>query len=179
MTSEPRKIYWDSSCFICFLNANEEARRRICEDILYHAQNGGIQLWTSTWTIVEVIRPKKPGSQALKLTPIQIDKIQGMFDWPFLMKIHLDERVAREAVKLARNCGLRPPDAVHAASAILTKLDVLQRWDRDFDKIKQLIAVEEPQFITQQGELIPGHRKAIGPVPDEDSNAPQTAQDKK
>lgn len=177
--SEPRKIYWDSSCFICFLNPAERTRREICEDILHHAQNGGVEIWTSTWTIVEVIRPKKPGSQALKLSPIQIYKIQGMFDWPFLKKIYLDERVAREAVKLARDCGLRPGDAVHAASAILKKLDVLQRWDRDFDRIKQLITVEEPQHITKQGELIPGRRKEIGPAPDEDSNAPQAAQDKK
>ena len=177
--SEPRKIYWDSSCFICFLNPAERARREICEDILHHAQSGGVEIWTSTWTIVEVIRPKKAGSQALKLSHTKIYMIQDMFDWPLLKKIYLDERVAREAVKLARDCGLRPGDAVHAASAILKKLDVLQRWDRDFDKLKQLIAVEEPQRITKQVELIPGHRKENGPAPAEDSNAPQTAQDKK
>ena len=57
--NERRKIYWDSSCFICLLNKAEADRRRVCEDVIRHAQNAEFDIWTSTWTIVEVIRPKK------------------------------------------------------------------------------------------------------------------------
>jgi len=54
------KIYWDSSCFICLLNgASEPARSKICSDVVSHAKDGDFDLYTSTWTVVEVIRPKK------------------------------------------------------------------------------------------------------------------------
>jgi predicted nucleic acid-binding protein len=200
--SEAQKIYWDSSCFICFLNkgALEAGRRTICEDVLRHARNGDVQIWTSTWTIVEVIRPKRQGSQplpgwgstaiaavrnnfpsapeqietlwkryqsndpAIKLTPEQIEKIQAMFEWEFIKKINLDEPVANKAVELARDYGLRPADSVHAASAIIRKIPILQRWDRDFEKVKSLLTVEEPKYLTKEGPLLAG---TIGPTPEE------------
>lgn len=196
--SERRALYWNSSCFICFLNREEEVRRTICEDILQHAKNGNIELWTSTWTIVEVIRPKRHGSAplpewaikaiaavpdaeaelevlwrryqssdpAVKLTPQQIQKIQDMFEWPFVKKINLDERVAQKAVELSRNFGLKPADSVHAASAILKRVSALQRWDRDFDKVKSLVAVEDPVRISNQGAL----PLRTGPIPEDFEN---------
>lgn len=73
------KVYWDTSCFISFLSGNhpdEQARAEICADILKHARNNDIQIWTSVWTIVETIRPKEmykpqslpPWSKALEVT---------------------------------------------------------------------------------------------------------------
>lgn len=56
--SDPRKLYWDSSCFICFLNSEEARRSHICDDILKHASIGDVEIWISMWVIVEVIRPK-------------------------------------------------------------------------------------------------------------------------
>ena len=179
---KPRKIYWDSSCFICLLNKTpvDEARRDICEDVIRHARNNAIIIHTSTWTIAEVIRPRITVSKPLpnwavkaiaaikteypeaqkelellwsrhqsstltyKLTDDQIDKIQGMFEWDFLELVNFDQRFAEKAVELSRTCGLKAPDAVHAASAILSGCDVLQRWDRDFNKIANLISVEDP-----------------------------------
>jgi predicted nucleic acid-binding protein len=166
-SSKYTKIYWDTSCFLCFLNRKEEKRRKICEDILSHAQSGDIVLYTSTYTIAEVIRPKAkalPG--AAKLTAQEIDKINGMFQWPWLRKIDVDQRVAMHAVTLARDYNLYPADAVHAASAILRKAQVLQRWDRDFNRIKHLIKVEDPQMITLERSLFEDIKNPIGPVPE-------------
>jgi predicted nucleic acid-binding protein len=196
MTTNLRKIYWDTSCFICFLNADEEERRVICEDILRHAEQGEIEIWISTWVIVEVIGPRKPATEPLpmwannaikavpeadqplkelwsryqrsasaaKLTDEQIEKIQAMFEWPFLKKIYVDELVARKAVEISRRFGLKPGDAVHVASAIITKCNSLQKWDKDFEKVKDLIAVEEPARITPQGTLFE-KSIPIGPEP--------------
>jgi predicted nucleic acid-binding protein len=200
--SKPRILYWDTTCFICFLNRDEKSRRLICEDILNHANMGKVQIWTSTWTIVETIRPRrrnvvapplpewalaavkaKPESSGQiteiweyfhrntapmeRLTPEQIGQISKMFQWPFLTKVIVDERVAIKAVELCRTYGLKPADSIHAASAILTPAEVLQRWDRDFDRIKDLIPVEEPQMISNQPPLIEDFRKPIGPHPDQ------------
>lgn len=165
--SDRRKLYWDSSCFICFLNKAESDRRKICEDILHHAEDRLVEIWTSTWTIVEVVRPKKVSlPQSQKLTPEQITKIERMFEWDWLKKVQLDQIVAKEAVRLQREYGLLPGDSVHAATAIRVKVDVLQRWDRDFDKIKHLVAVEEPQMLTKQAELIQDFKKQLGPSPE-------------
>ena len=57
----PKRIYWDSSCFISYLSGthpDEIARSLICEDVLKHARNDQIEIWTSVYTIVETIRPK-------------------------------------------------------------------------------------------------------------------------
>jgi predicted nucleic acid-binding protein len=56
------RLYWDSSCFISYLSAShpDEIRRaEICKDILKHAQNDDVEIWTSVWSIVETIRPKE------------------------------------------------------------------------------------------------------------------------
>jgi predicted nucleic acid-binding protein len=208
--TKPRKIYWDTTCFICFLDRKEDERRLICQDVLLHAQRGDIELWTSTFTIAEVIRPrrtqasipaipewairpltlaKEPDIQKLfgsaqnqirevweyyhrnttpyeKLPKDQINKISAMFDWKWLGKIIVDERTARKAVEIARDYGLKPADSIHAASAILKKVDVIQRWDRDYDKVKSLIAVEEPVRLSAQSDLIQDFR-ALGPHPDD------------
>lgn len=168
--SERRKIYWDSSCFICFLNRAEAERRRICEDVLHHAQDRKIEIWTSTWTIVEVVNPKRKSlPTAHKLSPAEISQIQAMFEWDWLKKVQLDQIIAANAVQLQRDYNLKPADSVHAATAIRIKADVLQRWDRDFDKINKLILVEEPQLLTVQHELIEGFKRQIGPSPEETS----------
>jgi predicted nucleic acid-binding protein len=171
MSDAARKVYWDTGLFLCFLNKDEEERRQVCEDNLQYAENGELIIYTSVWTIVEVVQPRKkslPSSQ--KLTAEQIAKIQQMFEWDWLKKIQVDERVARKSVELSRGYGLHPVDAIHAASAILSKVDALQTWDRDFSKISGLIKVEEPTFLTKQREL-PELRanpaKRIGPVSDD------------
>ena len=166
MADRAKTIYWDSSCFLCFLNRDEADRRQTCEHILCHAKAGEIRLYTSTFTIAEVIRPKTrsiPNSQ--RLTAQEIAKIEGMFHWPWLRKIELDQQVAFRAVELARDYNLLPADAVHGASAIIHKLDELQMWDRDFSALSHLIKVSEPTRISAQRNLFGPETPPIGPIP--------------
>jgi len=151
MTSKVNRIYWDSTAFICFLKKTEGERRRICEDVLYHARDGNVQLFTSTFTLAEVIRPHiLDGVGTRLISPEEIAEIQGMFQWPWIKKVDLDQRVARRAVEIERDYGLSTADSIHAASAIIAKADVLQHWERndEFGKIGRLIAVEHPRMLT-------------------------------
>lgn len=163
-----RRIYWDTSIFLCFLNKDEEARGKVCEDVLQHAAMDEVHIVTSTYTIVEVIRPKKrsiPTSRAL--TTEEIQKIKAMFQWPFITTIELDMRTALFASDLARDHGLLPADAVHAASAILWKAEELQAWDRDFSFVSHLITIGEPRFLSIQPRLEGMERPRIAPSPED------------
>src|SRR5947209_13415211 len=64
MSDEDKKIYWDSSCFISVLNA-EPGRVDKCRDVLTNARLGNVKLYTSLWAVVEVVRPKRPGTALL------------------------------------------------------------------------------------------------------------------
>lgn len=166
--TEVRRVYWDTSVFLCFFNRDEQERRKICEDILRHAQSGNLKLFTSTFTIAEVVNGRRRSlPTARRLTPDEVAKIRGMFEWDWLKKIDVDQRVAFKAQELARDYGLKPSDAIHTAAAVIWKLDVLQRWDRDFSKIAHLIAVEYPIRLTTQGHFEgPGFGR-IGPSPED------------
>jgi len=90
-----------------------------------------------------------------------------MFEWDWLKKVQVNQIIATKAVELQRDCNLKPGDSVHAATAIRIRADVLQRWDRDFNRISRIIPVEDPKALTIQGELIEGFRKQIGPSPED------------
>ena len=166
MAEALRRLYWDTTCFICFLNQDEAERRLICDDILRHARDGKVLLYTSTFTIAEVLYPKRSSIQdRRKLTPNQADKIAAMFKWRWLRKYDVDQRVAQQAAELARKYELLPADAIHAATAIVHAVDELQHWDRDFSKIGHLIQAAHPNRMSPQNPL-PGFPEApLGPTP--------------
>lgn len=56
-----RKLYWDTSCFISLISGDEDSewqRAVICQDVLKHAKDETVELWTSVWSIAENVRPK-------------------------------------------------------------------------------------------------------------------------
>lgn len=161
-TDSLKRLYWDASVFLCFLSEEEEERREICEDILQHASDGKVELITSMYTLVEVIRPKAIKWPA-PLTDAQVAKLEGMFKWAWIKKIQVHEELALAAVRLAREKGLKPADAIHTATAIQERADELQRWDYDFNKVASLIAVTEPSYLSQRPLL--NVRRPIGPTP--------------
>ena len=163
-----RHIYWDTSCFVCFLNRSELERRAICEDILRNAKEGLVSLYTSAFTIAETLYPRRSNlPNPRRLPPEEAKLITDMFRWSWLKKIDVDQRIAFYAAELARDYNLRPGDSIHAATAILApNINTLQRWDRDFNRIANLIDVEDPGRISLQGafdEII----DRIGPHPDD------------
>ena len=167
MVDRPRRIYWDSSCFICFLNRNELDRRAVCEDILRNAESGAVTLYTSTLAIAEVIFPRRSAlPNPRRLTTEEAARITDMFKWSWLRKVDVDQRIAFRAAELARDHGLYPADSIHAATAILVGVDALQRWDRDLDRVAHLVNVEDPDRISLQG-VFDGILDRIGPHPDD------------
>ena len=112
MASKQRAIYWDTSVFLCFLRKNESERRAICEDILRHARDGKVSLYTSSFTVTEVIKPLRMETTGPRpLSSDEVEDLQGMFHWPWLKKIALDHRVAQDAVNLGLTFALTAAEA--------------------------------------------------------------------
>ena len=85
----PRSVYWDSSVFISYLSAThrlEKARADIAEDILKHARGGEVQIWTSVWTMAEVVRPRSPVPANFPLPPwailLEANNADGTLKYP-------------------------------------------------------------------------------------------------
>ena len=165
---QPLHVYWDTSCFICFLNRNELERRAICEDILRNAQRGVVTLYTSTLTIAETLYPRRTNlPNPRRLTPEEAELITGMFKWSWLKKVDVDQRIAFYAAELARDLNLYPSDAIHAPTAVVVpEIQMLQRWDRDFSRVAHLVDVEDPTRLSLQG-VFDEIMERIGPHPDD------------
>ena len=106
MVDPKKRLYWDTSVFLCFLNEAEEERRHICQDILHHAKDADVEIITSMYSLVEVIRPKGIKFPT-QLTPTEVEKLEGMFRWPWLKKVQIHEDLAISASRLARAHGLK------------------------------------------------------------------------
>lgn len=167
MADGVRRLYWDTTCFICFLNSKELERRAICEDILRNARQGNILLYTSTFTIAEVVYPRRSSvPNPRRLAVQEVTQIGNMFKWSWLNKLDVDQRVAQRAVELSRDYDLLPADAIQAATAMLEGVDALQHWDRDFSRVAHLVHVEEPSRVSLQGAF-DAILERIGPHPDD------------
>lgn len=130
-------------------------------------------LHTSVWSIAETVGPKRSSlPTGRKLAPKEIAAVEALFRKQWLVKIDVDQKVALRAVELSRDFGLKPADAVHAATAIVHRLDVMHVWDRDFAAIDHLISVKQPARMSEENAQVPMAGQGfeptrLGPHPDD------------
>ena len=142
------RVYWDTSCFISYLSAHhplERDRALICQDILHHAQNDRVEIWTSVWTIVETIRPKEeyqpsplpPWSKALEqvdrdgnlVYPSAISELNRIWEYYKRHTLPTRKLTPQEAQKIqqifaypfVRKIQIEPTIASHAAQIALDR----------------------------------------------------------
>jgi predicted nucleic acid-binding protein len=116
------KLYWDS---VVFINLIEETIGRV-ERIRPHVQSAIDEksvIVTSAFTMAEVV----------KLTNLNLldedaeRRVTEFFENPYISVRNVDRFVAEAARPIVRKHGIKPPDAIHVATAILSKADVLPR----------------------------------------------------
>ena len=110
------------------MDAEAVKDRRNCELFFRDANNGEIDILTSTLTRAEVLDVEE---NEMKPVPQHIrDQVISMFDEPYITNILLDPARASEARDLRWGFPwLRTADAVHIASAIYAKVDVMHTYD--------------------------------------------------
>ena len=134
------KVYWDSCVFIDRIQRTP-GRISILEEITNAAESNEIEIITSNFTIAEVCK-----LDAI-LVPLVADQsllIERYFDNEFIKLRQVTKAIASHAAELVRNTlGLKPPDAVHIATAIQAKVAVFQTYDGTAGKKGKLIALSK------------------------------------
>jgi predicted nucleic acid-binding protein len=132
MTKQPSRIYWDSVAWIAYIQKEmpgpnstfSEPRYDMCRRTLKRAEAGELEIATSAFTLAEVCKqPLDPTSPGLNLA--------AFFDQKYILLVPVDKPIGLQAQKLqsAGVAGLKPPDAIHLASAIVHDIPVLHTFD--------------------------------------------------
>ena len=130
-----KRLYWDSSTFIKLISNLQSPQaiddRWHCERFFDEVMRGNAIILTSTIAIVEVLRMEVEPSQAAPPIPSEVrKKIEDLFREPYITLVHFEPARAEEARDLRWQFPwLRTPDAIHIASAIFAKVDVIHTFD--------------------------------------------------
>lgn len=131
MSSESRKrppelVYFETSMVLALLK-KEPGRVEMCEAAFRDAQTGRITAITSAFTLAEVVKIDDD------YLPEAVEaKINAFFQHSWFRVAGVDGRVGTLARRVAREHGLKPPDATHVATALLYKATAIYTYD---DKI--------------------------------------------
>ena len=137
-----RKPYLDASVYIAAFK--NEAGREVSGHILRAAQQGRISIVASTFVMAELVYGSaRPG----QVKPERDDAIEETLASSRIDFIELDMDTALRARRIARQHGLKPPDAVHVATALQADADVFLTWDDHFlGRTIQGLACRRPYF---------------------------------
>lgn len=129
-----RICYWDSSCFLGFLNAEDDILQG-CLTVLHEAEAGRLRIAVSTVAFAEVVHIK--GFDRLDASK-QV-AISNFFDHSWLIPVDVTLGVARKAQELMWKQGsLRPYDAIHIATALQVSAVVIHSKDTNFVRVAKL-----------------------------------------
>lgn len=110
--------YWDSNAFLGWLN-QVPSQFGILDSIIQDGRASRVRLVTSTVTYAEVFYTNASPTDA------QVTAIKELFGQSWIVPVQLDRPTAELARELlfvfAKNDGLKPPDAIHLASALQAK----------------------------------------------------------
>ncbi len=158
MTTAPYvRPYFDSGIFISWLKDTDIGpladgaigdRHPVSEHVLSEAEHGQYPVVTSFFTMAEVY--KKVGHGVQSLTDAENGKIMDYFENEWIAWVEVDRNVGADANRLLveyKTQKLRPVDAIHLASALRAKCDVLLTWDGPLAKIQHSsIRIEFPRM---------------------------------
>ena len=131
----PLRRLWDSSVVIGYLAGHTELELQYSQ-IIGQAEAGDLEIVVSEMARVETAYLKELPDAAAELL------IQEFFSREYIIPVSIDEPVstiARELVRKYRTSpSLKPPDAIHLATAILWRIPALETTDSDLLRLNQL-----------------------------------------
>jgi predicted nucleic acid-binding protein len=132
MANAPKRVYWDACAWIAYIQKEKirkdgrtiEDREQMCREVLEAAKKGSFEIATSALTYVEVCKEPTVRDKGS-------DKIAQFFENDYILPVNLDRLVGERARELMLKgfSKLKPPDAVHLASASLAKCEEMHTFD--------------------------------------------------
>lgn len=125
----PNSVYWDACLFIDVLQKKHQDRVDACLSLVARARHNEFTIITSALSIAEANKLQHLGETIGALPEAQSKLILDFFENPFIHVRTLDRQVAELAHQFTRTHALMPNDAIHAATAIINRVDVLYTYD--------------------------------------------------
>ncbi|MFL9842191.1 PIN domain-containing protein [Sphingomonas sp. ST-64] len=136
--AKPRRYAWDSCAWIATITQEQsplkdgsiEDRARLCNHVIELATRRNVEIATSGLALAEVCKNDEVKSQ-------DGDTLQDFFRNEYILIVPVDRYVgtlAREYMQ-AGYAGLKPPDAVHLATAVVAEVSEFHTFD---DKLLKL-----------------------------------------
>ena len=122
------RVYWDSCVFIDRIQRTP-GRIALLQQITDLAANGEIEITTSTMAVAEVCKFNEKAAASVSVHE-QGAQILAFFQNDYFIVYQVTLGIAESAAELVRNnAGLKPPDAIHIATALLSGAKELHTYD--------------------------------------------------
>ncbi len=141
MAGSPRRVAWDACAWIALIQQERveidgkiEDRATMCQMVVEAAKKGKYEIVVSALCLAEVCRdPDRRGNA---------DKLAAYFENAYIATVNVDVFVGERAreLMLFGYAGLKPPDAVHLATAAVTPgVEALHTFDKKLLDLDGLI----------------------------------------
>lgn len=133
--ASPDRISWDSCAWIAHIQQERiygsngktiiEDRGAMCRFVLAAAEKGAFEIVVSALALVEVISRNRAAG-------IDDQKVRDYFDNEYILLVNVDKQLGDYArrLMLSGHAGLKPPDAIHLATACIANVKELHTFDR-------------------------------------------------
>jgi predicted nucleic acid-binding protein len=136
------KRYWDSDCFLGWLQA-EPDKETSCGEVLQAAEDGKALIVTSALTIAEVLALRN----ASPIPATERARVEEFFRNDYIVVRNITRRVAEMARGYVWDHGVEPKDALHVATAIDASLELLNTFERPLRKKSGLLG--NPRLVIE------------------------------
>ena len=129
-------LYVDSNIFLYPVIYKPETVKeaRESKDFLLKISEGLVEACTATITWDEVVWVVR---KIFGLKP-SIELGRKLLEFPNLKLLNVKRSVVLRAQKLMEKYGIKPRDAIHAATALENGVETIVSYDRDFDKLEEI-----------------------------------------
>lgn len=128
-----KRIYWDACIWIAVINEERsvsigggktENRFAMCEAVMEQAKSGDLEIVVSAFTLAEVCKSPEAKDE-------NTGKLPNFLDHEFMIVVPVDKDVGLKAQSLQVSglVSLKPPDAIHLASAQKANCEEFHTFD--------------------------------------------------
>lgn len=144
MAASPKRLYWDACTWIALIQKEKirdengvlvEDRETMCKSVTHAAESGAVEIVTSTLSLTEVCRIDE-------IKNAEEDVIANFFENEWILLANVDRAVGERGRELMRAgySKLKPPDAIHLATAALANTDEMHTFDDRLLRLDKRVA---------------------------------------